>query len=215
MRFRRDAIGGLPQMPPLRGLGCFGRGAFYRDAAPTALHLWLGGGFYKDVAPNGASFVVGRRGLQRCRAYGARGVVQNDSRRTKMPRLRRFICGWATGSTEMPRLRRSGCCAKRLEDDKDAAPTALGAVTLDLLCFRGFYGNAAPTALDLWVGDGFYRDAAPTALDLFLAHGFYRDVAPTALDLCWMRRVLQRCRAYGARFVFGPRALQRCRAYGA
>jgi len=62
-------------MPRLRRLGCFGCGAFYKDVAPTALDLCLDDGVYRDAAPN-----------------GARDVVQNDWRMTKMPRLRRLGC---------------------------------------------------------------------------------------------------------------------------
>jgi len=149
MRFRRDAIGGLPQMPPLRGSGCFGRGAFYKDVAPTALDLcWM------------------RRVLQRCRAYGARFVLD------------------ATGSTEMPRLTGLGVSGKTVR-----AHPASRAPEVRHPCSR------APQT-----HPKFYTDAAPTGLGMFRT---------------W--RVLQRCRAYGARFVLdatGSTELPRLRRLG-
>jgi len=73
------AVSGSTEMPPLRGLGCFWRDGFYRDAAPTGLGVFLAG-----------------RVLQRCRPYGAGGVCGGTGS-TEMPPLRGWGCLWRDG----------------------------------------------------------------------------------------------------------------------
>jgi hypothetical protein len=81
---------GSTKMSRLRRLGCLGRGGFYKDVAPTALGgVLAGAGSTKMSRLRRSGVVLVQRLLQRCRAYGARGVQEQNLRATTMPRLRR------------------------------------------------------------------------------------------------------------------------------
>jgi len=119
-----------------------------------------------------------RRVLHRCRAYGARFVLDAMGS-TQMPPLTGL--GMLRTWRVLQRCRAYGarCVLGGVGFYKDVAPTALAAVTLELLCFRGFYGNAAPTGLNLCLAHGPYRDAAPTALGVSCTTIRARDRALT------------------------------------
>jgi hypothetical protein len=124
--FRRDALGGLPQMPPLTGLNlCLAHGP-YRDAAPTAL-----GGVPEQNAC--VTKMPRRRRLRCCAQRFERATEPSPS----APEVR-HLCSRAPAttpqapsgaasqsSTQMPRLRGSICvgCDGFYTD---AAPTGLG-----------------------------------------------------------------------------------------
>ena len=60
------------------------------------------------------------------------------------------------------------------------------------------YTDAAPTGLDSYGMDAFYTDAAPTGLDSSVTWTFATQMPPLRGLTFFERRVLHRCRPYGA-----------------
>jgi hypothetical protein len=111
------AVSGSTEMPPLRGLGCFWRDGFYRDAAPTGLRVFLAGRVLQRCRPYGAGFVIGGTGsteispLTGLGVWGTRVADNRDGARIAQIEHRRCDISVAARATPPQSSVRSGIVA--------------------------------------------------------------------------------------------------------